>query len=99
MDKGENQRAYDSTVSGLYYVTLCDDDDVNVQAKGLLMLTKAVSERKLSSGDSITDMNEALTLLEECQTRPGFYGTHVGAECETLQESAIKLKTQWEMGE
>jgi len=97
--KEELQQAYDAAVSGLHYVGRCDDDDVNVESKGFLMLTKAVTERKLSSGDSMTDMNEAITLLEECQTRPGFYGTHVGAECESVQESAIRLKTQWEMDE
>jgi hypothetical protein len=99
MDKAESQKAYDASISGLHYINLCGDDDVNVQAKGFLMVVKAVSERKLASGDSMTDMNEAITLLEECQTRPGFYGTHVGAQCESLQESAIKLKTSWEMNE
>lgn len=94
---GLYQKAYDASVSGIHYLALCDDSDIDVENKGFLMLIKAVSERKLSSGDSVTDMNQAITLLEECQTHPGFYGTHMGAECETAQEEVIKIKEHWEL--
>jgi hypothetical protein len=93
----EYQRTYDTVVSGLHYVALCDNDDDNLLNKAYLMSFKALAEHHLSSGDSATDLNEANALLVECQTHPGFYGTHVGAQCETQENNNIQTQTNWEM--
>jgi hypothetical protein len=94
---GEYQKAFGASVSGLTYVEHCDDEDFKTRAEAMLMIDKALAERKLSSGDSETDLNEAITFLETCQTNPKFYGTHTGAECESIEDDATRLKTSWEM--
>ena len=97
LNKDEYQKTYDTVVSGLHYVSLCGDDDDNLLNKGYLLSFKALAEHHLSSGDSATDLNEADTLLVECQTHPGFYGTHIGAQCETQENNNIQTQTNWEM--
>jgi hypothetical protein len=79
------------------YVALCGNDDDNLLNKAYLMSFKALSEHYLSSGDSATDLNQANALLVECQTHPGFYGTHTGAQCETQENNNIRTQTNWEM--
>jgi hypothetical protein len=97
INNGEYQKTYDTTVSGLHYVELCNNDDDNLLNKAYLMSFKALAEHHLSSGDSKTDLNEANQLLVECETHPGFYGTHVGAQCETQETNNIQQQTNWEM--
>ena len=97
INNDQYQKTYDTAMSGLHYVSLCDDEDDNLLNKAYLMSFKALAEHHLSSGDSKTDLNEANMLLEECVTHPGFYGTHVGAQCETQQKNNISTETSWEM--
>lgn len=97
--KEEYQKTYDTAVSGLHYVDQCDNDTDNLLNKAYLLSFKAMAEHHLSSGDSRTDMNQANALLVECQTTPGFYGTHVGAQCETQEDYNIKAVTNWDMSE
>jgi hypothetical protein len=97
LNNSEFQKTYDTAVSGLHYVELCGSDDDNLVNKGYLLSFKALAEHHLSSGDSKTDLNEANQLLVECQTHPGFYGTHVGAQCETQETNNIQAQTNWEM--
>jgi hypothetical protein len=77
----------------------CSDDNLALVAKGLLLGAKALNEHHLSSGDSRTDINQAITLLAQCQSTPGLYGTQVGAGCETEEETLINYKINWEMNE
>ena len=91
------QSTYDLSVSGLHYAELCDDDNTKVLLKGYLLSFKANAEHHLSSGDSATDMDQATTLLAECQTLPGVYGTHAGAQCESQEDDDIRMKEQWDM--
>ena len=91
------QSMYDLSVSGLHYAELCDDDNTKVLLKGYLLSFKANAEHHLSSGDSATDMDQATTLLAECQTLPGVYGTHAGAQCESQEDDDIRMKQQWDM--
>ncbi len=91
------QKTFDLSGSGLHYAELCDDDNMKILLKGYLLSFKANSEHHLSSGDSATDMDQATTLLAECQTLPGLYGTHAGAQCESQEEDDIRIKTNWEM--
>jgi hypothetical protein len=97
LNNNQYQKAYDTSISGLHYVSLCGNDDDNLVNKAYLMSFKALAEHHLSSGDSRTDLNEANALLVECQTHPGFYGTHVGAQCETQENTNIHAQTNWEM--
>jgi hypothetical protein len=97
INNDEYQKTYDTAISGLHYVTLCGNDDDNLLNKGYLLSFKALAEHHLSSGDSATDLNEANAVLVECQTHPGFYGTHVGAQCETQENNNIRIQTNWEM--
>jgi hypothetical protein len=69
----------------------------SVLATALLM--KSIAEHQLSEGDSMTDMNQAVANLVQCQTAPSFYGTEYGAACETLEDYALKIKTNWLEGE
>lgn len=91
------QTTFDLAVSGLHYANLCTDHDLQVINQGYLLSFKAYAEHQLSSGDSATDMNQAITLLAECQALTGAYGTHVGAQCESQEENDIHTKTNWEM--
>jgi Tfp pilus assembly major pilin PilA len=93
----EYQKTYDLTISGLHYAGECDDNNSQVVLNGYLLSFKALAEHNLSSGDSATDMNQAETLLAECQSLPGIYGTHEGAQCESQEEADISTKQYWEM--
>lgn len=91
------QAAFDDAVKGITANEHCDDEDMHQVNEGFLLSVKGMSEHYLSSGDSRTDLNQAETVLEECQTNPHFYGTHTGAVCETQQENDIKATTNWEV--
>jgi hypothetical protein len=90
------QSAYDASVSGLHYAYECDNDDAKTVAKGYLLVTKALSEKHLSSGDSEVDINRGITLLASCQGTPGLYATEIAARCEKEEDIAIRYKMQWE---
>jgi hypothetical protein len=91
------QGAYDAAVSGLHYTDLCDVPIVKMVDGGYLLSTKALTEHDLGSGDWRTDYNQANALLVECQTTPGIYGTHGGAQCETQEHNNIAWETHWDM--
>ena len=93
----EYQKTYDAVISGLHYVELCGNDDDDLLNKAYLMSFKGYAEHSLGSGDWRTDLNEANTLLVECQTHPGFYGTHTGAQCETQENNNITATTNWDV--
>jgi type IV secretory pathway VirB10-like protein len=95
----DNQKAYDLAVSGFHYAEECDVSEIKTVREGYLLSFKAMAERTLSSGDSRTDINQAITLLAECQTLPGLYGTKGGAGCETQEEYDIRAKMNWDMAE
>ena len=95
-NSNSHQAAYDAAVAGLSRVNSCDDSDIP-SIEGRLLGSKALSEHHLSSGDSETDLNQAVTLLARCQSEPGYYGEHSGASCETEEETLISYKTHWEM--
>lgn len=97
VDNGQWSTAYRYAESGLHESEDCSNDDAQVINKGYLLSVKAFAEHHLSYGDSTTDINQATTLLAECQSLPGIYGTHIGAACETQEENDIKAKTQWDM--
>jgi hypothetical protein len=60
---------------------------------------KGLAEHHLSQGDSRTDLNQANTLLVECQTQPDLYGTKTGASCETQEQYNISAQTNWDMNQ
>lgn len=91
------QAAFDDAAKGLAVNDRCSDDDVHQLNEGFLLSVKGMSEHYLSSGDSRTDLHQAETVLEECQTNPHFYGTHTGASCETQQENDIQTTTNWDV--
>lgn len=93
-NSGAHQKAYDDSVAGLARVGGCDDEDQQNELRGYLLSQKALSEHHLSSGDSATDLNQAITLLKKCQT--AYHGSQNGAGCETEEETLISHKTQWE---
>lgn len=95
---GDYSGGYKNADSGARLAESCDDKDMPA-AKGAALFAKAVNEHHLSQGDSVTDLNQAITLLSECQTQPGYYGTHLGAQCETAEEHAISWKTNWELNQ
>jgi hypothetical protein len=97
MNAESYQKAYDLSVSGLHYVQLCSNDIDALISKGYLLTFKGASEHYLHSGDSETDLNQANTLLVECQTTPGVYGTHQAALCETQENTNIRVQTDWDM--
>ena len=89
--------AYADAVKGLAVNKNCESDRIATFNKGFLLSVKGVAEHYLPQGDARTDLNQAEMLLEQCQTTPGIYGTHLGAECETQEENDIKATTNWEM--
>ena len=97
VNNGQFQKAFDLAASGLHYNDSCDDSNDQLVNKGYLMTMRAISERHLRSGDWKTDLNEANAALVSCQTTPGLYGTHVGAQCETQEKNNIEDETNWEM--
>ena len=97
LNAGSKQRAYDSAVSGLHYNELCDDSTSKTVNGGYLLSFKAHAEHDLGIGDWRTDYNQANALLVQCQTMPGLYGTHTGAQCETQEHSNISWETHWDI--
>jgi hypothetical protein len=92
-----HQAAYNAAVAGLADNEHCSNDDQHLINEGYLLSMKGMAEHYLKDGDSQTDLNQANALLVECQTRPGIYGTHTGAACETQEMNNIKAPTNWEM--
>jgi hypothetical protein len=66
------------------------DDDSDLGA-GARLVSQALDKKK-HHAEWGTDMNQAIAILARCQIRPGLYSTHIGAQCKTLEDSAIKLK-------
>jgi hypothetical protein len=95
---GDFEGGYKNAVTGLSTNDGCGNDDIKLFNQGMLLGDKALNERHLSEGDSRTDLNQAITVLSECQTTPGLYGTEVGEQCETAEENLISYKVQWDMG-
>jgi hypothetical protein len=99
INAGRMQATYDAAISGIHYNDLCDDETNKTVNAGYLLSFKAFAEHDLGSGDWRTDFNQANALLVQCQTTPGLYGTHAGAQCETQETNNIKSVTNWEMNE
>jgi len=76
----DKQASFDLIVSALHYAARCDDDEVRIAGRGLLLSMKALKEYELHSGDPETDFNEANMLLEKCITDPRWYGTRKAAQ-------------------
>jgi hypothetical protein len=94
---GKWQSAFDVATSGLHVNDMCSDDSHQLANKGFLLSARATAEHHLGSGDWKTDMNEANATLVSCQTQPGLYATHIGAQCETQENYNIRATTQWEL--
>lgn len=99
VDSGSYSAGYHAAQQGLAEVQNCEDDSDRMVLHGYLLSARAYAEHHLPYGDSQTDMNQANQLLVECQTRPGLYGTHIAAECDTQEQNNIEATTNWEMGE
>lgn len=91
------QSAYKNANSGLTYAENCDDETDQLVDKAYLLTIRGFAEHDLTVGDSRTDLNQANTLLVECQTKPGLYGTKQGAECETQEQNNIRAQTNWDL--
>ena len=99
---GDYQAAYTAATKGLQFIeTSCEDEagnpHVQYVAKGMLLSFKGLAEHHLPQGDARTDLNQANSLLVECQTEPGIYGTHEAAVCESQEQNNISATTNWEM--
>ncbi|GAC1401627.1 MAG: hypothetical protein NVSMB64_00040 [Candidatus Velthaea sp.] len=92
------QATYDTSVSGLHSAELCDNTTEALLEKGYLLSFKAYAEHGLGNSEWRTDYNQANALLVQCQTTPGLYGTHAGAQCETQETNNIKQTTNWDVG-
>jgi hypothetical protein len=99
LNSGLYSSTYADSVKGLADNDQCSDDDEELVNHAYLLSMKGLSEHYLSHGDATTDLNQANTLLEECSTRPSFYGTHTGAQCETQMENNIRSKDDWEINQ
>jgi hypothetical protein len=97
LNSGFYQRAYNDANSGIALVDQCNDVDAQLMIKAFLLSFRGLAEYHLSQADWQTDINQANTLLVECQTRPAFYGTRQGAKCETQEQYNIRASTRWEM--
>lgn len=93
------QATYDTAVSGLHFTELCDNTTDALIDKGYLLSFKAYAEHGLGNSEWRTDYNQANALLVQCQTTPGLYGTHEGAQCETQETNNIKQTTNWDVGD
>lgn len=96
-DSTSYRRAYDAAVSGLTANEKCADDTDRLINEGYLLSMKGMAEHHLAIGDWRTDFNQANQLLVECQTKPGLYGTHVAASCETQEHYNISAETNWDI--
>jgi hypothetical protein len=93
---GDYSGGYKNATTAVHLADSCSDTDMP-SVKGFALSAKAFNEHHLSAGDSVTDINQATQLLADCQTQPGYYGTHLGALCETQEENDISTKTNWDM--
>jgi len=94
---GDYSGAYKNASHGLRINDGCEVQEFDHLNAGYLLGVRAIAEHHLPQGDSRTDINQAITLLAECQTQPDFYGGTIGARCETQEEALISNKTNWEM--
>lgn len=95
----DHRGAYNAAQAGLKANESCEDGDNHLLNEAYLLSDRAFSEHYLAEGDWRTDFNQSNALLVECQTRPGLYGTHTGASCETQEGYNIRQTTNWEMNE
>ena len=95
-EAGDYSGGFKNANTAVRLADFCPDADMP-SVKGFALSARAFSEHHLSVGDSVTDINQATQLLSDCQTQPGYYGTHQGALCETQEESDISSKTNWDM--
>jgi hypothetical protein len=93
------QSAFDAAVKGLAANESCSGTDASLVNRAFLLSMKGLAEHHLSQGDSRTDLNQANTLLVECQTQPDLYGTKTGASCETQEQYNISAQTNWDMNQ
>jgi hypothetical protein len=96
LNAGDYSGGYKNASTAVRLSESCDNTDMP-SVKGFALSFKAFNEHHLSVGDSETDMNQAEQLLSDCQSQPGYYGTHAGALCDTQEENDIQTKTDWEM--
>lgn len=96
LNAGDYSGGYKNANTAVRLSESCDSTDMP-SVKGFALSFKAFNEHHLSEGDSETDMNQAEQLLSDCQSQPGYYGTHAGALCDTQEENDIQTKTDWEM--
>jgi Tfp pilus assembly protein PilV len=97
INSGRMQATYDTVIAALHYNDLCDDATDRIVNAGYLLSFKAYAEHSLGRGDWRTDYNQANALLVQCQTIPGLYGTHAGAQCETQEHNNISNETHWDI--
>lgn len=98
LDSRDFRGAYHNSASGLSLNASCSDETDRLVNRAYLLSMKGLAEHYISVGDSRTDLNEANMLLVQCQTRPGLYGTHEGAECETQENNNIRSQSNWDLG-
>ncbi len=80
---------------GLSLVEACIPPALHDEVKALLLLSKATAEHNLPQGDSQTDLNEAINLFTRCEVESS--ESRESAQCQSVQEDAIKIKVAWEM--
>lgn len=95
---GDYSGGYKNAETAVQLSESCSENDLP-SVKGFALSAKAFNEKHLSQGDSATDINQAIQLLSDCQSRPGYYGTHEGALCDTQEENDIKTKDNWDMAQ
>ena len=93
---GDYSGGYKNADTAVRLADSCSETDTP-SIKGFALSARAFNEHHPSIGDSVTDINQATQLLSDCQTQPGYYGTHQGALCETQEENDISTKTNWDM--
>ncbi len=97
LNRDDYQTAYHYAQKGLAQNLGCSDDNDRLVNHAYLLSMRGLAEHHLSVGDSRTDLNQANALLVQCETAPGLYGTHTGAQCETQEQNNIQTTTGWEM--
>jgi len=95
---GDYSGGYKNADTAVRLADSCSGTDTP-SVKGFALSARAFNEHHLSYGDSTTDLNQAEQLLADCQTQPGYYGTHRGALCETQEENDISTKQNWDMAQ
>ena len=95
-NSGDYSGGYENATIAVHLADSCTDASMPA-TKGFALSARAFNEHHLIVGDATTDLNQAEQLLSECQTQPGYYGTHDGAACETKEQNNISTKTNWDM--